>query len=444
MEYKVALCIPTYERSDMIEDFLIKCSSYYIQEGIDIYYFDSSVSDETENLINSWPEKEHLFYLRFPSEVEGDEKACLIYQCYGLKREYDFIWLSNDSYQIQPETLHLLMTNLIPEYDMVNITPQKQDYDHNGLRVFTDPEDYFWACLYNVGRYGNAIVNRKTMLEGIDWDNYKYLFHNHEIQAFGNTMFYFTRLSELDHMRALYIPFFSSELRDSTLKKASNWRRNMFRIWCDSWVKAVEQMPDTYKNKKAIIFKFTSNMCMHDYKDFVKYRIEGIFDRHQYEKYKEVWERVTPTNKAIIWLISIFPRIILTLPRRVMIKARMIGFKRFYNRHPRIYIYGTSAGGYRYDLFLNKYGYKYEGFCCSQKTENQSRYCQHPVYELNELSDDFSNIGFIIAMQDENYNRVKQDLKRLGCKYFRDSKLENLFSFELGYCGDSWFIGKIR
>lgn len=444
MEHKVALCIPTYERSEIVKDFLVKCSAYYFQEGIDIYYYDSSVNDETENLVRNWPESEHLYYVRFSPEVGADEKAGLIYQCQGLKYKYDFIWLSNDSYQILPNTLHSIMTNLLPEYDIINLTPQKQDYDHSGLRVFNNCEDYIWACLYNIGRFGNAIVNRKTMLDGIDWDVYMDLFVSEDTHAIGNFLLYFYRLSELENMSALYMPLNGSELRDSNLKMASGWKGSQFDVWCDIWVKSIEKLPDAYRNKDAIIFKFTSSMCMHDLRDFLRYRIEGVYDHKIYKKYRNVWHRVTATKQWLLFLTSVLPVGLIMLPKKIITGIRKAGFDRFYRTYPRIFIYGASAGGFHYDLYMKKLGYTYEGFCCSKRMPGEVEYCGHKLYELSELIDDIENIGFIVAMQDENFERVRTDFEKLKCNYYRDCHFEGDFAFELGYRGASWYIGKIR
>ena len=43
----IALCIPTYKRPRVVEDFINTCASYYLYAGIDIYYYDSSPDSET-------------------------------------------------------------------------------------------------------------------------------------------------------------------------------------------------------------------------------------------------------------------------------------------------------------------------------------------------------------------------------------------------------------
>ena len=59
----IALCIPTYENSKVVEDFLINCAPYYMECGIDIYFYDSSREDATIILQfqNTWNQmKRHL------------------------------------------------------------------------------------------------------------------------------------------------------------------------------------------------------------------------------------------------------------------------------------------------------------------------------------------------------------------------------------------------
>ena len=53
----IALCIPTYERCDVLKDFFITCAQYYIESGIDIYIYDSSISDDTRKLVLEWRKK---------------------------------------------------------------------------------------------------------------------------------------------------------------------------------------------------------------------------------------------------------------------------------------------------------------------------------------------------------------------------------------------------
>ena len=49
-----ALCIPTSERSDMVEEFLVESSGYYLEAGMDIYFYDGSGDTKTEEIVHKF------------------------------------------------------------------------------------------------------------------------------------------------------------------------------------------------------------------------------------------------------------------------------------------------------------------------------------------------------------------------------------------------------
>ena len=94
--------------------------------------------------------------------------------------------------------------------------------------------------------------------------------------------------------------------------------------------------------------------------------------------------------------------------------------------------------------YLMDRGLKFDGFCTTSGKKETIRYGEHPVYEFDDLKGDIENIGFIVTMQDENFKRIKPDLDRHHCSYYRDGVLEADFAYKMGYRGASWYIGKIR
>lgn len=47
----IALCIPTYQRHECVNEFLCEYAGYYQKYGIDIYYYDSSPDDLTFSIV---------------------------------------------------------------------------------------------------------------------------------------------------------------------------------------------------------------------------------------------------------------------------------------------------------------------------------------------------------------------------------------------------------
>lgn len=196
MMANVALCIPTYEKYDIVEDFLVNCSAYYIEAGIDIYYYDSSVSDKTKDIVCNWPDQEHIHYIRMPSELHANTKAYKIFQGYGLEKAYDFIWLSGDAHQCSKQAIEQLVPNLSLDYDIIEVC--RSDLKSVGTRIFTDPNEYFQLCAYGLAGFGTAILNTHTMLSGVDWSYYEKKFLVEPLISFSHVSFYFYRILELD------------------------------------------------------------------------------------------------------------------------------------------------------------------------------------------------------------------------------------------------------
>ena len=115
----MAVCIPTYERKDIVEDFLNTCYESYTAAGIDLYFYDSSMGDDTERLIQSWLPKGRLYYIRMPSDMHPNAKAYKIFQGFGLEKDYDFILLSSDGLQHKVDIISQAMECLDLKHDMI-------------------------------------------------------------------------------------------------------------------------------------------------------------------------------------------------------------------------------------------------------------------------------------------------------------------------------------
>lgn len=91
----LAICIPTYNRSEVVQDTLSKELENCQNLGIDIYLYDSSSDGKTKEWAQKAPYK-NLYYIELDSSIKLDEKVVRIYQHYGRKH-YDYIWLVGDS-----------------------------------------------------------------------------------------------------------------------------------------------------------------------------------------------------------------------------------------------------------------------------------------------------------------------------------------------------------
>ena len=77
---ELAFCIPTYNRSTMVEEFLEQFASLFYQLGIDIFFYDSSEDNATELVAKKWKKVyENIDYIHTPSDWHANHKVMYIY-----------------------------------------------------------------------------------------------------------------------------------------------------------------------------------------------------------------------------------------------------------------------------------------------------------------------------------------------------------------------------
>lgn len=402
----LALCIPTYERSNMVEEFLVNYSSYYIQAGIDIYYYDSSVSDHTKDVVCSWPDQDHVHYIRMPSEMHGNIKVYKIFQGYGLKKSYDFIWLTNDGIRCLESAIEQLMSNLSLEYDMVQISQLDCKHKNVGTRVFTDPNEYMQLCGWHLNLFGAVVLNNHTMLNCVDWTYYEGKFLVEPLINYSHVSFYFYRILELDQFCALHLSVAPRLIQNSYLKKATNWSRILFYIVCEAWVQTIDGLPDCYTNKKQTMIDIGDLSLLRNMAQIYRYKELGIYSMRIFLKYWTVWNRVTSLPRWRLLLAAVIPR---PMVKTFYSLRRTIGqmrLQKFCATHKKIIIYGANVMGDLYAQYFDKLGLTYEAFCVSRRKVSQQEKLGHPIYEFSELKYLAGDMGFVLAMQEDSVREV--------------------------------------
>ena len=191
----IAVCIPTYERCEVVKDFLNTCAELYISYGLDIYYYDSSVSDKTLYVVSEWIKKSNnIYYIKMPSNMPSNIKVFNIFSGYGLKKQYDFIWVCGDAIQFSYTAINNLMSKIDKTYDIIQMN--SRDFDKIGTREYTDYNEYLRDCAWELTLYGSAILNVNTILKDVDWKFYKKIYSKENLINFSHVGFYFTRICE--------------------------------------------------------------------------------------------------------------------------------------------------------------------------------------------------------------------------------------------------------
>ena len=78
---RLAVCIPTYNRSQIIQEFLETYINEYIYEKFDIYIYDSSEDRKTETLVREWMQYyTNLYYVSVDMKVHSNMKVYNIFK----------------------------------------------------------------------------------------------------------------------------------------------------------------------------------------------------------------------------------------------------------------------------------------------------------------------------------------------------------------------------
>lgn len=427
-----ALCIPTYKRSECVKEFLNEYSSYYIKNNIDIYYYDSSPDDETEKAVSSHSEyNKHVFLVKMPEEIHSNVKAYRIFQKYGLKKEYDYLWLSNDALRYSEKVISDIRYNADYGYDIIEL--DANDVENLGTKVYNDKGQFLCDCAWKLTLYGSALLNTKKMLCEVDWDYLTKKYIRDDRINFSHVGFYFEQLYKNKTFSALHLSVDGKEFKSSTLKKKMGWYNQIFFILCESWVNVIKALPDEYSQKNEAIVKHGKYALLKNEEAFIKLRLDGVFGEEEYLKYEKQWEKVCCVPIEKIKEIAYTP---ISLIENTVNSSRdeVIGrFMDFIKSYDSLIIYGAGNMAYIFASFCIKSDIDFSFFCVSESNK-PTVILGHEVKEFQTVKNELKNTGIIICMKENLAKEVSDflDSEKID-SYYYDCELLNVAGEILGY-----------
>ena len=312
---KICICVPTKDRSEMIKEVLEFERDYYRKSGVDVIFYDSSETSETESVIRGFIQEgySNITYKRTPSKQCIDYKIIEIWSKDLELLKYDYICLMNDSISILPDSLVEIIEFAEEEYDLIRLpiegTDNKDDF------ITTDIDEWFHRCSKGMAHMASTFMNTRLLMGDIDWLylREKYVGGNditEENHGFFFTVgFYLERISELSSFRGLKIGNRRKWRRDSPLKNGkSYWNQFVFETWAKSYVETILKTPDCYSDKEEVI-KGSDNIIFGRFErqSLISLRIQGMYSTAVYYKYKKYWPYVTTLNSDDLLEIAMTP-----------------------------------------------------------------------------------------------------------------------------------------
>lgn len=427
---KLAVCIPTYERPLVINDFLCRCGKLYMSYGIDIYIYDSSKNNDTYSVFKEWIEcnqkfKDNIFYQKVDSAIHANSKVYKIFKGEGLKYAYDFIWVCGDAIQVREKHLKFIMGRMDLKYDIIQINAS--DVEKIGIREYTNIDECLKDCAWQMTLFGAVILNSKKMLTDVDWDFYKE-FLIPQLINYSHVSFYINQLHKKKDFCVLYLGI--DAFKYSAYKLNSGWVNDTFSVLFESWYNTIKKLPCSDESRDMAFKKLPRYSVLRSDKDFLWLKSKGIYSYKHYCKYREKLEMIYNTEKKKLLLIAVCPKWLVNIYLRKSIVYRVVierKFMSFCKKHSRIFMYGAGYYGALYGQYCYKNKIEFIAYCVKNISENYKEYYNHPVIELEQLQVDKKNVGIVIALADNVAIKVKKELKEKGyCNVFYNKYFANI------------------
>lgn len=412
---KAEICIPTYRRSEAINELIQRYLDIYTQMGFDIHIYDSSDDDKTAAVIENYSGNDNLYYHAVDSKVHSNMKVYSIYEEFA-NGNYDYIWVQSDSIRWTIESLKLINEVIRSDkYDL--IVPNYRDIEKIGNREYTDINEFFVDCAWHMTLYG-AVILRKSVFNDIEWDVLKDKYGIPERINFSHVGMYFEQIYKMDSFKAYHIGLPEYSLTSTLFKKESGWRKDTFFIHCECWPSVIKELPDVYINKKEVIKKqgkYSGDLTVEGIK---KLRSESVLNIGCVRKYSSIWGEISDISLAkMVFYAVITPNMAKALmcdtQNEKKLKRRI---KKFCSLYEKIYIYGCGQMGDIFSHYLDDLDINYEGFLISKGRADKTALRGKPVREIDSdiLRDE--KIGIVFALNELNTKQVIESLLNLNVR----------------------------
>ncbi len=414
---RLAFCIPTYNRSAIVGEFLEQFAFIFYQLGIDIVYYDSSEDNTTELVVKRWKNVyQNITYIHTPLDWHANYKVMYIYEQYSQNHMYDYLWVCGDSVRHSEKILKQVIALLDSDYDMIVINGTGRG--GNGTRGYTDGNEFFQHCAWHMTLFGAVIVNVHTILENAPWS---YIEEKYEIPKhinYSHIGLYFESIYRLDKFRAYHLAA-GQEVWGSRLKRRAGWYQDAFQILCEYWPSTVNALPSYYTDKWTAINKLGYYSCLLPW-SFLFFRSGHVYNIHTFFKYRKILIGMSRLNTFQLWSLSCLnPKVAYYLATNGL-NSYVKDCQKIYRLHSyckksqKIFIYGAGGVAQRYAGYLDRKRIPYQGFLVTQEENNPKQLKNYPVIPLGEFKASYDEVGVIIGLNRKNMKDIQPMLMEHG------------------------------
>lgn len=301
MNNKLAIAIPTYNRSEILCENLLLIFDDLKRYSIPVYISDDSPNDSTQIIVNELAaEYPHIFYLKNIPSL-GHDLNCL--RTLRLPST-DYIWYLNDSAIIVPGALAKVLEVLnTSDYDFVSVNAKGRKLNLND-QVFSDANHLLVTLGWHLTQTG-CIIYSKKCLKVVEFLQIA------DCKNFPQTAIIFESFAQ----GSKTLLWLNEKMIKGNKQKKSYWSDKVFDIFLGDWNNFIMKLPAIYsmKNKKQTVISHSINTRLFSFSKLKKYRSKGVYNVEVYKKFEVLLLEGTHVPKILVRLIAVFPKAILNL-----------------------------------------------------------------------------------------------------------------------------------
>lgn len=257
MTHNIACCYLTHNHPDVVKRVLGKVLNSYDENGIDIYMYDSSTSNDTKEYIDKLIAEgaKNLFYVPVDAGIGGDGKLLQILKGYGLKKEYDYIWPNKDRSYVIGDSAQKIQQESRKHYDCMMIDSWiPVASDHREYKPVYEREEFFKEFGWLTTSWETMLISTDILLHTIEWDSFEEKYQLGQNQNFNQPLTVLGGLALKEHPQIRVLSYREVILRND-LSTTSAWINATFPLWAERWPKAIASLPACYDPYKAGVIK---------------------------------------------------------------------------------------------------------------------------------------------------------------------------------------------
>lgn len=309
----LAICIPTYNRADVLDESLGSLMSI-IDDRVKIIVIDNNSTDNTFSIASKY--RENILYLCNETNIGGDLN---ILKCYKVASEIaDYICVLGDSYRISKSSLDSILSHILTfKYHLI-INAQRATGFHT--KVYHNADDVLRDVGGAMDLTGTIIIKSEAVS-----DSYylKYI-HTHFIH-FGMSFDY---IASVNNLNCLFLS--EHPILFTTLNRNHNWYKNSIEIFAKEWVRTILLLDPIYtRNSREICMKAHDKFTkIFHLRNFLLLRLNKSISWEIIKRNKLYIKKTSSINYWLVLLISSIPVVFLRLILNPILKFK----NKFMNR----------------------------------------------------------------------------------------------------------------